>query len=428
MHQICFEREKMNSYMVISCDEKLDRNVYSEAILEYAKIPGLMNYEIRDVDGEQTLYYRLQYRTSLKQVLGDLKLTFELMETMISSMVDVVKQTEEYLLDCNAILWKSEYIFIEIHSGKLSFTYYPKMQEENNSIKNLLVELFQYVEKNNQQVYQYLMDFYNLVTNPDCTLKQMEQYIISKNFGSKEFDSEIYEEEPFVISAEQGGGVFTYEKKVNEIASKKSWLVIIILIAVNLIVACLLLLDIWTYQYIWVLIGNLFLLFVSFLSFHPEKETENPDKIMEEYLREHREEPSSDYYQQSNVRREMNNIETTVLYTEHQEIVIEDIPKELCLKSMNPKKYSDLFMESNSIVLGSMMGSCGYLVKENGISRMHAKLIKKEDGIFLIDLNSTNGTYLNDEPIAGGKEYLLEEGDVISLAKIVTFVVTVRGG
>lgn len=426
MQQICFEREKMNSYMVISCDEKLDRNIYGEAILEHAKIPGLMNYEIRDVDGEQTLYYRLQYRTSLKQVLGDLKLTFELVEAMISSMVNVVKQTEEYLLDSNAILWKSEYIFIEIHSGQLSFAYYPKIQEENNSIKNLLVELFQYVEKNNQQAYQYLMEFYNLVTNPDCTLKQMEQYTISKHLELKGFDSEIYEEEPFVIYVNQEGNVSGSEKEADKSSSKKNWLVIIMLTVVNLTVASLLLLDIWTYQYIWVLIVTLFLLFVSFLSFHPEKEEENPDKIMEEYLREQREEQPRDCYQQNNIRKEITNMETTVLCAEHQEIVIEDAPKELCLKSMNPKEYGDLFIDKNSIVLGSMVSGCSYLIKENGISRMHAKLVKKEDGIFLIDLNSTNGTYLNDEPLAGGKEYLLEEGDVISLAKIVTFVVTVR--
>ena len=43
-----------------------------------------------------------------------------------------------------------------------------------------------------------------------------------------------------------------------------------------------------------------------------------------------------------------------------------------------------------------------------------------------MDLNATNGTYLNEEQLVGGKEYQLEEGDVISLAKVVTFVVAER--
>lgn len=426
MQQIRFEREKMNSYMVMRCAEKLDRNTYGEVILEHAKIPGLMNYEIREMDGEQTLYYRLNYRTSLKQVLGDLKLTSELVEGMISSIVNVVKQTEEYLLDANAILWKSEYIFIEIHSGCLSFAYYPKLQDENNSIKNFLVELIQYVDKNNQQAYLYLMGFYNLVTNPDCTMKQMEQYRMRRMKETEMSGSEIGVEEPFVTSLEQEKFISHVPKGTNKKTSPKSWFVIAILAVVNLVVTCLLLFDIWTYQYIWVLIVTLFLLFVAFLSVHPEKEEENPDKIMEEYLKEYREENPQDDRLQNDIEKEGVNMETTVLCLENQQIVVEDIPKELCLKSLSPKEYGDLIIDKNSIVLGSMKGGCSYVVKKSGISRMHAKLVKKEDGLFLLDLNSTNGTYLNDEQIMSGREYLLEEGDVISLANIVTFVVTVR--
>ena len=272
------------------------------------------------------------------------------------------------------------------------------------------------------------MEFYNLVTNPDCTLKQMEQYTINNHVDSKSFVSEIYQEDPLVITSTQEKKVSCLQNKKDDVSLKKNRFVIMILIAVNLIVSVLLLLDIWTYQYIWVLIVTLFLLFVAFLSGYPKKEEESPDKIMEEYFKEHREDQHRDYYQQSNIRREMTDMETTVLCTEYQEIVTEDAPRELCLKSMNPQKYSDIYIEKNSIILGCMLGSCSYLIKENGISRMHAKLIKKEDGLFLIDMNSTNGTYLNDELLVGGKEYLLEEGDVISLARLVTFAVTVRSG
>lgn len=423
MQQIRFEREKMNSYMVMQCVEKLDRNAYGEVLLEHAKIPGLMNYEIRELDGEQTLYYRLNYRTSLKQVLGDLKLTLELVEGMISSIVNVVKQTEEYLLDANAILWKSEYTFIEIHSGCLSFAYYPKLQDENNSIKNFLVELIQYIDKNNRQAYMYLMGFYNLVTNPDCTVEQMEQYKMSRAKETEMSGLEIEVDEPFVTSFGQEKSISHTSNGVNKKTSSKGWFVIAILAVVNLGVTCLLLFDIWTYQYIWVLIVTLFLLFVAFLSVHPEKEEENPDKIMEEYLKECRENQTQENHQQNDIEKDGMNMETTVLCLENQQIVVEDKPKELCLKSLSPKEYGDLIIDKNSVVLGSMKNGCSYVVKKSGISRMHAKLVRKEDGLFLLDLNSTNGTYLNDEQIMGGREYLLEEGDVISLANIVTFVV-----
>ena len=77
--------------------------------------------------------------------------------------------------------------------------------------------------------------------------------------------------------------------------------------------------------------------------------------------------------------------------------------------------------------MGSMTGGCDYILKEKGISRMHVKIMKKEDGLYLLDLNSTNGTFINDQQIASGKEYLLAEGDVVALAYVAIFVVAEQG-
>ena len=43
--------------------------------------------------------------------------------------------------------------------------------------------------------------------------------------------------------------------------------------------------------------------------------------------------------------------------------------------------------------------------------------------MYLLDLNSTNGTFLNDNAIISGKEYLLSEGDVVALSYMAIFVV-----
>lgn len=431
MQQIRFEQEKMNNYMVVPCVVELDRNSYGEEILEQVKIPGLMNYEIREIDGEQTLYYRLKYRTSLKQVLGDLKMTFELVKNMLSSIVDVLKQTEEYLLDSDAIIWKSEYIFVEVSSGRLSFAYYPKVPSENNSLKNLLVELIQYVEKSNQKTYLYLMGFYNLVTNPDYTREQLEQYVAYDCEGNEKADEEEYKKMESIDEnsekKKEASIIKSVSKDINiSDNSKKSRLATTILAAVNLVVVCLLLFDVWTYQYIWVLIVTLFLLFVAFLVTGSGREDENPDRIMEEYMNERRKEQGKEYRQQRRRGDVIMNSNHAALRENNQRIVVEDYYTGLCLKSMNPKEFDDLIIDTGSIVLGRMKSGCNYLLKQSRISRMHAKIVKKDDGVFLIDLNSTNGTYLNDEKITGGTEYLLKEGDVVSLANIVTFVVVVN--
>lgn len=55
-------------------------------------------------------------------------------------------------------------------------------------------------------------------------------------------------------------------------------------------------------------------------------------------------------------------------------------------------------------------------VEEYVISRRHAKIEKREDGFYVQDLGSKNGTFLNGRPI---QEARLQDGDKISLGTIV---------
>jgi len=54
------------------------------------------------------------------------------------------------------------------------------------------------------------------------------------------------------------------------------------------------------------------------------------------------------------------------------------------------------------------------------VSRKHAEIREIEGKCYLIDLNSSNGTYLNDERIESNKEYLLEDGNEICFGKTKT--------
>lgn len=63
-----------------------------------------------------------------------------------------------------------------------------------------------------------------------------------------------------------------------------------------------------------------------------------------------------------------------------------------------------------------------YRVQTTQISRMHAKLYKKANGLFLEDLNSTNGTFVNAKRIPALTEYKLNKGDVVGFANEEFFV------
>ena len=57
---------------------------------------------------------------------------------------------------------------------------------------------------------------------------------------------------------------------------------------------------------------------------------------------------------------------------------------------------------------------CDVMVDDPNVSRTHAEVRPRGGSWVLSDLGSTNGTYLNDEPLAGPQ--LLHDGDRIRIA------------
>ena len=68
-----------------------------------------------------------------------------------------------------------------------------------------------------------------------------------------------------------------------------------------------------------------------------------------------------------------------------------------------------------------------FISNNNAISRSHADIITRGSCYFVIDLNSTNGTFINDEPVAVKKETELHDGDTLRLANE-DFVFKAEGG
>src|ERR1700683_1229977 len=66
---------------------------------------------------------------------------------------------------------------------------------------------------------------------------------------------------------------------------------------------------------------------------------------------------------------------------------------------------------SEPLVIGRLP-ECDVVLPDSNVSRRHAELRRKGDGVFVTDLGSTNGTRVNGSPI---REQLLASGDEVSV-------------
>lgn len=59
-----------------------------------------------------------------------------------------------------------------------------------------------------------------------------------------------------------------------------------------------------------------------------------------------------------------------------------------------------------------------YSAYENGVSRLHAVLKKSSTQVNIMDLGSSNGTYLNGARLVPEREYTLQHGNIIAFGKL----------
>ena len=76
------------------------------------------------------------------------------------------------------------------------------------------------------------------------------------------------------------------------------------------------------------------------------------------------------------------------------------------------KKYN---LNSASLVIGRS-SKCDIQIDQESVSRNHSKIVNTGKSILIRDLGSTNGTYVNDEPI---DEYVLRDGDLIKIGRTI---------
>ena len=110
---------------------------------------------------------------------------------------------------------------------------------------------------------------------------------------------------------------------------------------------------------------------------------------------------------------------------ERGELVIEDLALPLALRFISGKYQGGEFPlpESGEIVIGRS-SELDMVLVEDMVSRRHAKISVENGDIFLEDLGSTNGSFVNGEKITRTK---LNEGDRILIGTSIIKVVTSDG-
>ena len=90
----------------------------------------------------------------------------------------------------------------------------------------------------------------------------------------------------------------------------------------------------------------------------------------------------------------------------------------LILKSLQEANYQTIHLTDFPFFIGKLKENVDYCLEKDVVSRFHAKITKEQEQYYITDLNSKNGTFVNQENLQTYQKKEIKLGDEIAFANI----------
>lgn len=102
-----------------------------------------------------------------------------------------------------------------------------------------------------------------------------------------------------------------------------------------------------------------------------------------------------------------------------------DAQKTLEIRLKDEEHALEFLISSTPYIIGASRTRVNGNIKSRAVSRCHAKVTSSGEEFYIADLNSTNGTYVDDRKIPSGELVKLEDGMRVRIADY-TFMVSLK--
>ncbi|WP_193774511.1 FHA domain-containing protein [Vallitalea guaymasensis] len=124
----------------------------------------------------------------------------------------------------------------------------------------------------------------------------------------------------------------------------------------------------------------------------------------------------------NNVRQKMVIKQGSTDYSTEDTILLEDYKQKLNIEaepyllSKDGDIVNKVIISSNPFIIGKLDSQVDHIIENSSVSRIHCKIIEEDGQYYIIDLNSKNGTYLDEERLVSNKRYQLHDGTHVAIS------------
>lgn len=468
---IGYTKENRKSYMVIHQEADETKTAFQRKMLEAVPLKSVLPMKSRIIDGETYNYYDISSRITMRQLFGSRYIDMDDLERLRKDIQSVYSEMDQYLLDSEQILMDPDFIFYNYAADKYLFTY--NISEDtargSASAEKLMEYLLERVSPNDRQASDYIYALYEYSEKVDFRVwKVMEFMLEEENISATGNGHDVSADNIFetlqnpetefvpenINEHVTESADFFYDSKSEKGQSAAFGSVIMMILGLAGLAACVficLFMELSSEEAIITYAGigasSVLMLLGIFLFIRNRRKNIKENNIHDNKTEGNRQEmwnegnmgspsmeefvsnpygmgagrrwdlPETDGKERSGLQADVSPIgknasECTVLFEP------DPSEREYKLFAIDKKNKQHFVLDKFPFTIGKLSGYADGLADHPSISRMHARIDLKDNNLYISDLNSTNGTFINGIRLNPNETRMLEAGDEIRLGSL----------
>ena len=447
-----YKRDMNHNYLILYGEDEINTDSYQVRMLVGNVIPSLLKCRIQGMDGRFLVYFDITSKQALSVLYEEKKMGVEDLRLIFGGFVKAMEDAAEYLMNPGQFIISPEYIYTDIEKQEIYFCMMPGYEKDIKEQFQFLTEyILPKIDHQDQDavilgygVYKRAMEdsFHLEHIKEELYKTQGQQGTTTTKAEQMKTESEQRQESEDFNSEEEG---FWENEEINQEfvrdgeKSKRLSLPqktgVIVLAAILLCgIAAITLMGYLPYLETGTILGIIIVLVACVMLFVYVSKIKKKPGALRQGREEERDKPKgitgkvpTDQTDQSqntikSVVKSTNKpvVKSSQLHADYGETVVLSagaVSGPASLVSKEPGELATIYINEDLTVIGKLETACDAVISLPTVSRIHAKIRKKEDAYYLTDMNSRNGTAVNGRLLLPDEEYRLEPEDEVDFAQ-----------
>ncbi|MBO6132994.1 MAG: FHA domain-containing protein [Lachnospiraceae bacterium] len=446
---IRFRNDINHNYMIIRKEE--EASGFQEKMVLKNSIPGLMRVSLQSLNGESYYSYDVKEMQQITKFFDGREIKGAELKKILCALSDLLSELDRYLLSGKDLMMNPECILWDSTEGTPVFAYYPNNKAlAEESFMSFAEFLIDKVDKNDPEATSLAYDYFNRIGDGEYSPKKVVAVIsetdsqhkkdhTGNRSEDKKTDNKI--DNPDIDILERDAGLEDLESEdltnadipLDPGTSKKLMgLLMLLMVISGLALGAL----IWRKEllsalgidmdyYLGFCVGSAAVLISSLLGLgalklgQRKKDSEGATADDSEREKWDLEAFKSKAFTSGNIRKSEPQIDTferdapTEVLNESGVSMIKPT-----LSGVAGGENAVLKIDHTPYMIGKMRGKADGIIMDSCVSRVHACIRQNAGRFFISDLNSTNGTYINERRLERNETAEICDGDILKFAEV----------